>query len=69
MSKKILERLFDSKARVKILKFLFRNMESIFDIEEMAERVQEQPALVRSEVKKLTEIGLLKVKNRETLKN
>ncbi|MBI2669588.1 MAG: hypothetical protein HYX20_00345 [Candidatus Yanofskybacteria bacterium] len=56
------ELLFGSKARVKILKFLFRNPESAFCVKELAVRVQERSAVVNQEIKKLLEIGLLKIR-------
>ena len=62
MSKSTLESLFDSKARVKILKFLFRNPGMSFSVKDFSRRVQERPAIVRREVRRLTEIGLLKSK-------
>ena len=62
MSKSTLELLFDSKARVKILKFLFRNAGMSFSIKDLSKRVQERTATVRREMKRLTEIGLLKSK-------
>jgi predicted transcriptional regulator len=64
MSKSTLELLFDSKARVKILKFLFRNTGMGFSIRDLSKRVQERPTTVRREVKRLMEIGLLKSKNK-----
>ncbi|MEX1064219.1 MAG: archaellum operon transcriptional activator EarA family protein [Candidatus Paceibacterota bacterium] len=62
MSKNSLELIFESKARLKILKFLFRNIESDFDAREMADRIQEDPRFVKGEIKKFVGIGLLKVK-------
>lgn len=64
MSKSILELLFDSRPRVKILKFLFRNAMTAFGAKEMSNRVQERPAVVRKEIKKLLEIGLLRQKGK-----
>lgn len=65
MSKKILETLFDSRVRVKILKLLFRNSEGRFGIKEIAVRTQEDQLTVRKEVKKLLAVGLLKFKNND----
>lgn len=62
MSKSALELLFDSRARVKILKFLFRNAGLAFNAKDVSSRVQERPSVVRKEIKKLLEIGLLKQK-------
>jgi predicted transcriptional regulator len=62
MSKSSLELLFDSKVKVKVLKFLFRNMGSSFTEEELVAHVQEPGAVVRKELKKLLDVGLLKLK-------
>jgi predicted transcriptional regulator len=64
MSKGTLELLFDSRARVKILKFLFRNAALAFSAKDVSSRIQEQPSVVKKEIKKLLEIGLLKQKNK-----
>lgn len=63
MSKDALELLFDSRVRVKILKFLFRNIGPNFNVKDVSTRIQEQPLVVRREIKKLLEIGLLEQKN------
>lgn len=60
MSKNALEVLFDSRVKVKILKFLFRNIGLKFTAKEMASRIQELPSLVKKEIRQLVEIGLLK---------
>lgn len=60
-SKDILGTLFDSKAKVKILKFLFRNVGTSFSISDLADRVQETPTTVKKEINKFLEIGLIKV--------
>jgi predicted transcriptional regulator len=62
MSKSTLELLLDSRARVKILKFLFRNADSAFSAKEMSNRIQERLPLVKREIRRLMEIGLLKQK-------
>lgn len=62
MSRSILETLFDSKLRVKILKFLFRNAAASFSVRELANHVQDKPVAVKREIKALKEIGLVKVK-------
>ena len=60
-SKNTLEVLFDSRAKVKILKFLFRNIDSSFSAKELAKKVQERPASVNKEIGKFLSIGLLKI--------
>lgn len=62
MSKNTLEQIFESKARVKMLKFLFRNIGSEFETRDMATRIQEAPQFVKREIKKFVDMGLLKVK-------
>jgi predicted transcriptional regulator len=53
MSSQIFEELFDSKARVKILKFFF-----------IAKRVQERGPLVKREVSRLLKIGFIQKRNK-----
>jgi hypothetical protein len=55
MSKPILDNLFGSKTRVKILKFLFRNFPADFSAWEIAKRIQEPVDATK------TELGLLRV--------
>lgn len=56
----VLETLFNSKIRVKTLKFLFRNYPVNVDIRELSKRIQEPLDMVRKEVKNLEKIGLIK---------
>jgi len=60
MSKPILDNLFGSKARVKILKFLYRNYPADFSVREIAQRIQEQPQMVRDEIELLKQITIVK---------
>ncbi len=62
VSKNTLDILFDSRLKVKILKFLFRNPISSFNVRELAKHVQDQPRAVRKEIAKLAGIGLVKIK-------
>ena len=57
-----LEILFESRARVKILKFLFRNVMPSFNAQELAIRIQEPTEVVSKEIKRFLEIGLLQVR-------
>jgi len=59
MSKLILEELFDSKARVKILKFFFRNETGYFNIATISDRVQEKKKVIKREIEKLLRIGII----------
>jgi len=60
----ILENLFNSKTRVKVLKFLFRNYPVTVGVKDLARRVQEQLDLVRKEIAELGKMGLVKVVDR-----
>ena len=55
----ILDSLFNSKARVKILKFLFRNNPAFFGPRELSNMIQESPKTIKKELKVLETIGLL----------
>ena len=59
MSKNSLEVLFESRTRLKILKFLFRNLDKQYTLREIVSHTQEDPSAVRNEVTKLAEINLL----------
>ncbi len=61
-TKNTLDLLFESRARVKILKFLFRNMGLGFAVRELAVRIQEPMPTVNKEIKRFLEIGLIKVR-------
>ena len=63
MSKPILDNLFGSKIRVKILKFVFRKHPSGFTIRDVAKRVQESPLEVKKELELLQEMGLVRRKS------
>lgn len=62
MSKYLLEQLFGSHLRVKIMKFLFRNEGQAFDVKEVAKRIQESRPSVMTEIRKLAKLGLIKQK-------
>lgn len=62
MSKYLLEQLLGSRLRVKVMKFLFRNEGQVFDVREVAKRIQESRPAVMAEIKKLTKLGLIKYK-------
>ncbi|MBI2062268.1 MAG: winged helix-turn-helix transcriptional regulator [Candidatus Yanofskybacteria bacterium] len=60
MSKPILDNLFGSRIRVKILKFLFRNYPVEFTVEELAGKIQEIYSAAKQEVEILAELRLIK---------
>lgn len=59
MSKRILETLFNSRARVRLLRFLFRNHPQSFTVKELAGRLQEEYQTIKKEVARLEQISLL----------
>lgn len=59
-SKDILDNLFGSKIRVKVLKFLFRNYPGDFLAGELAARIQETYSATKKEAEALAEIRLIK---------
>lgn len=59
MSKKALENLFDSRARVRLLKFFFRNYPRTHTLREVARHLQENPRLVKKEMARLLQAGLI----------
>lgn len=62
MSKNTLDNLFGSKARVKILKFLFRNYPKPIGMRELARHVQEPMHIVQREMRALHSIRVIKKK-------
>ena len=64
MTNQIFEELFGSKARVKILKFFFRNETGFFDLATIAKRVQERNSTVKKEVARLLKIGFIQKRNK-----
>ena len=59
-SKDVLDILFGSRIRVKVLKFLFRNYPNDFAASELAKRIQESGPATRKEVALLVKIKLIK---------
>jgi len=62
MSKPILDNLFGSKVRVKILKFLYRNFPADFSVREIAQRIKEPPQVTQDELGLLRQITIVKQK-------
>lgn len=62
MSKNILDNLFGSKVRVKMLKFLFRNYPNPVTVGTLSRIIQESPNTVRREINLLRSIHVLKKK-------
>ena len=59
MSKEILEQLFDSPIKVKLLKLFFRNPEESFRLKGIIKRVKSDVRACRRQIKKLENINLL----------
>ena len=68
MSKNALEVLFESRSRLKILKFLFRNFGKNYTLGEIVNHTQEDTGAVRREIQKLIEIGLMTKNQRHAKK-
>ncbi len=60
MSKHILSTLFGSKARVKLLKFIFQHQNTPFTLKMAASRIQESKEAVAEEIQSMIDIGLIK---------
>lgn len=58
----ILERLFESVPKVKILRLFVRNQELLFTFEDIKKRSQVRPQAARSELKKLIKLDLISQK-------
>lgn len=67
MYNQIFEELFGSKARVKILKFFFRNETGSFDLPTIAKRVQERRPVVKKELVRLLKIGFIQKRNKPVI--
>ena len=58
-SKNTLDKLFGSKIRVKILKFMFRNYPNGFGAQELSKMIQEPLELTKTELALLVNLGLV----------
>jgi len=66
MNKEILEQLFDSPVKVKLLKLFLRNPEESFELKEVKKRIKSDASACRRQMKKLENINLIgsRVKDR-----
>jgi hypothetical protein len=64
MSEQILEQLFDSPLKVKLLKLFLRNPEDKFTLKEIAKRVKADSRSCRRQIEKLKSIKFLSCKHR-----
>ena len=59
MSKNTLDKLFGSRTRVKLLRFLFRNYPTGFNAPELSRRIQEPTEETKKELEFLSVLGLV----------
>ena len=62
MTQEILENLFDSLTKVRLLKLFLRNSDKFFHQKEISRRVQAEARLVNRQIDKLFKIGFLRIK-------
>ena len=62
IGKGLLEQLFESQPKVKVLKFFFRNFQDVFTLKQIFRRLRTNVSLVRREIGKLEKLGLIKQK-------
>jgi len=61
----VLDQLFSSKARVRILRFFLRNSDHFFDMQEIAKRTKVAPVTLKKEIKLLQSIEFIFIKETE----
>ena len=62
LGRNTLNELFNSKTRVRALRFLFRNYPDDFNAKELAKMIQEREETIKKEIKIFLKIGLVKKK-------
>jgi len=62
IGKGILEQLFESQPKVKLLKFFFRNSKDVFQPKQIFRRLRSNISILRRELNKLEDIGVIKQK-------
>jgi DNA-binding transcriptional regulator YhcF (GntR family) len=65
VGKGILEQLFESQAKVKLMRFFFRNQIDTFSLREILKMLRMNSNAVRREVKKLEKIGLIGIRKKQ----
>jgi len=60
MSSNTLDKLFGSRVRVKLLKFLFRNYPGNFSVQELSKRIQEPVDDIKKELSLLDKLETIK---------
>ena len=59
IGKGTLEQLFESQAKVKLMKLFFRNPRQLFQLKDILHKLRMGALLIRKEIKKLKKIGLI----------
>lgn len=62
IGKGLLEQLFESQPKVKLLKFFFRNHQDVFTLKQIFRRLRTKTSLIRREIGKMEKLGLIKHK-------
>jgi hypothetical protein len=62
IGKGILEQLFESQPKLKLLKFFFRNSKDVFQQKDIFKRLRSNISILRQELNKLENIGIIKQK-------
>ncbi|MFH1129561.1 MAG: winged helix-turn-helix domain-containing protein [Patescibacteria group bacterium] len=65
IGKGTLEQLFESLAKVKLMKFFFRNSVDAFQVREILKMVRTNNSAVKQEIKKLERIGLIESRKKQ----
>lgn len=59
MSKNILATLFKSRAKIKLLKYIYQHPDEIFTVKNLSTKIQEAREDVETEIDELVEVGML----------
>ncbi len=68
MSKEILEQLFDSPIKVRLLKLFLRNEDQFFCLQDISKRTKSDSSICKRHIKKLESIKFIVVKNKNNKK-
>jgi len=69
MSKEILEQLFDSLVKVRLLKLFLRNPNNAFELSEIAKRIKSDLSICRRQINKLESINFINGRIKKKKKN
>ncbi len=69
MSKEILEQLFDSLVKVRLLKLFLRNPNNAFELSEIAKRIKSDLSICRRQINKLESINFINSRIKKKKKN